>query len=190
METLTLDFSATGLTDDQFYHLCKRNESLRFEMTSQGEIIVMSPVGGISGQRESDLITDVQIWNRRHQLGIVFSSSTVFRLPDGSKRSPDVAWVESSRWQRLSLIDQEKFPPLAPDFVIELRSKTDELSPLRAKMREYLSNGVRLGWMFNPQGQIVEVYEPGQPPQTIALPNRLSGGIVLPQFELEIPRFS
>lgn len=189
METLTIDFSTANLTDEQFLYLCRQNESLRFEMTAEEDLIVMPPVGGVSGNRESDLNADVQIWNRRSQLGRVFSSSTVFRLPNGAKRSPDVAWVEQSRWDALSAEEQEKFPPIAPDFVIELRSRTDNLETLQDKMREYLANGVRLGWLINPQDQQVEIYELGQSVKMQALPVKLCGNTVLPEFELNLPRF-
>jgi Uma2 family endonuclease len=189
METLTIDFSQVNLTDDQFYYLCRQNEALRFEMNAQGEVIVMSPVGGVRGGREADLITDVQIWNRRTGLGQVFSSSTIFRLPSGAKRSPDVAWIEHHRWNALTPEEQEKFPPIAPDFVIELRSRTDALEVLRAKMQEYIDNGVKLGWLINPQDQQVEIYEPGKPVVTLPLPTTLSGGDLLPGFKLEMARF-
>jgi Uma2 family endonuclease len=189
METLSIDFSTSNLTDDQFYYLCRQNEVLRFEMTAQGEMIVMPPVGGMSGGRESDLNADVQIWNRQSGLGKVFSSSTIFRLPNGAKRSPDVAWVEINRWNALSAIDQEKFPPITPDFVIELRSRTDSLPTLQAKMQEYIDNGAQLGWLLDPQNQQVEIYEPGKPSLTLALPTTLSGGNVLQGFQLNVPRF-
>jgi Uma2 family endonuclease len=117
----------------------------------------MSPVGGDRGNRELELGTDLAIWNRQTQLGKVFSSSTMFKLPGGGDRSPDAAWVELSRWQALPPEQRRKFPPLAPDFVIELRSATDSLAPLREKMQEYIDKGVRLGWLLNPQDQQVEI---------------------------------
>ncbi|NJR68180.1 MAG: Uma2 family endonuclease [Synechococcales cyanobacterium CRU_2_2] len=189
METIIIDCSTAELTDEQFLYICRQNEALRFEMTAQGDLIVMPPVGGTSGNRESDLNADVQIWNRRSRLGKVFSSSTVFRLPNGAKRSPDVAWVEQSRWEALSKEDQEKFPPIAPDFVIELRSRTDRLASLQAKMQEYLDNGVRLGWLINPQDQQVEVYALEAVTVTLPLPTQLSGAAVLPGFVLDLNPF-
>jgi Uma2 family endonuclease len=189
MKPLTIDFSAVSFTDDQFYYLCRQNEALRFEMTAQAEMLVMSPIDGLSGVRESNLNADVQIWNRQSGLGKVFSSSTIFRLPNGAKRSPDVAWVEISRWNALSAIDQEKFPPITPDFVIELRSRTDSLPTLQAKMQEYIDNGAQLGWLLDPQNQQVEIYESGKQPITVALPTTLSGGNVLQGFQLTVPLF-
>lgn len=189
MDTLTIDVSAAGLTDDQFYSICRQNEVLRFEMTAQGDLIVMSPVGGVSGDREMWLGAKVWNWNDGAQLGKVFSSSTIFQLPNGAKRSPDVAWIALNRWAALSEAEQEKFPPLAPDFVIELRSRTDDLATLQAKMQEYLDNGVQLGWLFDPQNQQVEIYQPGQPVEVRSLPTQLSGADLLPGFSLEVPRF-
>jgi Uma2 family endonuclease len=189
MEPLTIDLSKAGISDEQFYYICRQNEVLRFEMTAQGEMIVMSPVGGVSGFREADWITDIQIWNRQTQLGKVFSSSTIFRLPNGAKRSPDVAWVAASRWDALSREDQEKFPPIAPDFVIEIRSRTDDLKALQIKMQEYIDHGVRLGWLLNPQDQQVEIYGVGRSVEVRNLPTQLSGEAVLPGFTLEVLEF-
>jgi Uma2 family endonuclease len=189
METLTIDLSKAGISDEQFYYICRQNEVLRFEMTAQGEMIVMSPVGGVSGFREANIAARVWHWNAQTELGIVFSSSTIFRLPNGAKRSPDVAWVEASRWNVLSLEEQEKFPPIAPDFVIELRSRTDELKSLQEKMQEYIENGVRLGWLLNPPDQQVEIYLPNQSVVTLNLPTTLSGGDILPGFMLQVAQF-
>jgi Uma2 family endonuclease len=189
METLTIDFSTANLTDEQFYYVCRQNEALCFEMNANGEVIVMSPVGGVSGEWEADFITDVKIWNRASRLGHVFSSSTMFRLPNGAKRSPDVAWVETTRWNALTAQERQKFAPIAPDFVIELRSSTDSLKVLQAKMQEYIDNGVRLGWLLNPQDQQAEVYAPGQAVVTVALPTTLSGGTLMPGFSLAVPLF-
>lgn len=189
MEKLTIDISTVRFSDDQFYALCRQNEALQFELTAQGELIVMSPVGGESGKREMALGAKVWNWNDAAGLGEVFSSSTIFQLPNGAKRSPDVAWVERNRWMALSSEAQEKFPPLAPDFVIELRSRTDDLEPLREKMQEYLENGVRLGWLINPLDQQVEIYALNQPVVIRSLPTQLSGDTVLPGFHLTLPLF-
>jgi Uma2 family endonuclease len=119
----------------------------------------------------------------------LFSSSTIFTLPNGAKRSPDVAWVKSDRWESLTLEEQEKFPPLCPDFVIELRSRTDSLSQLQEKMQEYLNSGLQLGWLINPQEQQVEIYRPNQAIEIVQLPTILSGEKVLPEFILDISLF-
>ncbi|MCT7975744.1 Uma2 family endonuclease [Laspinema olomoucense] len=188
-EPIILNLKTVNLSDDQFYQLCQINENWRLEETAQGELIIMPPVGGISGNRESDFNADVVIWNRQTQLGKVFSSSTIFILPQGGKRCPDVAWVENARWEALTQEQQEKFVPLCPDFVIELRSRTDPLKQLQDKMQEYLNSGLKLGWLINPQTQQVEIYHPTQPVETVPLPTRLSGENVLPGFILDLPLF-
>jgi len=174
------------LTREQFHALCLGNPDVRMERTADGELLVMTPVGGESGNREADLIIDLGNWNRRTGLGKVFSSSTIFSLPNGSDRSPDAAWVALDRWNALTLEQQRGFPPLCPDFVMELRSVSDRLQPLQTKMQEYLSNGLRLGWLINPQNEQVEIYRPQQPPEIVPLPTTLSGEDVLPGFELLI----
>jgi Uma2 family endonuclease len=194
MPTLTLplkvDLKHVKLTDEQFYQLCITNPNLNIERNAQGVLIVMPPVGGDSGKREAGFIADLIIWNRQNKLGEVFSSSTMFKLPGSGDRSPDAAWVELSRWQALTPEQRQKFPPIAPDFVIELRSRTDPLDLLQEKMEEYMASDVRLGWLFNPQDQQVEIYRPGQEKEVRSLPTLLSGEMVLPGFELQVDAFS
>jgi Uma2 family endonuclease len=187
---LEVDLTHVRLTDEQFYQLCISNPELNIELNAKGVLIFMPPVSGDSGNRELELGIDLGIWNRQSKLGKVFSSSTVFQLPGGGKRSPDAAWVELSRWQALTLEQRQKFPPIAPDFVIELRSRTDSLEVLQDKMQEYIDSGVRLGWLFNPQEQQVEIYRQGQNKEVRSLPTRLSGETVLPGFELAVDRFT
>jgi len=184
MNAVMLNLKALPLSDEQFYTLCQGNQDKQLEMTAAGELVIMSPVGGESGRQEADLITDVNIWNRAAGLGYVFSSSTIFKLPDGAKRSPDVAWVEASRWEALEPEQRLKFPPIAPDFVIELRSPSDGLTQLQEKMKEYLLNGVRLGWLVNPKDRQVEIYRLGLDIEIQTLPFRVSGEAVLPGFQL------
>lgn len=187
--TTVLDLSPiASLTRQQFYQLCQADPDLLLERSPQGELIIVSPVGGESGTWEADLIGDVLIWNRQTRLGVVFSSSTVFSLSGQGDRSPDVAWVRLDRWQALTPEQRETFPPLCPDFVIELRSKRDRLKPLQDKMQEYLNSGLRLGWLINPQDQQVEIYRPGQPVEVVTFPVVLSGGEVLPGFTREFPK--
>lgn len=189
MNTLILNLKEVELTDQQFYRLCQVNENLKLERNAQGELLIMPPIGGKSGKREADLITDVNNWNRQLKLGEVFSSSTIFRLPQGGDRSPDVAWVKQERWDALTEEEQEKFPSLCPDFVIELRSRTDSLKELQDKMQEYLASGLRLGWLINPQQQQVEIYRQNQGVEVVDLPTTLSGEDVLPGFLLELSLF-
>lgn len=187
---LKVDLKDVHLTDEQFYQLCINNPKLNIERNSKGILIVMAPVGGDSGNREADYITDLNIWNRQSGLGKVFSSSTLFKLPGGGDRSPDAAWVKLSRWQALTLEQRQKFPPIAPDFVIELRSRTDNLQTLQEKMQEYRDSGVRLGWMFNPQDQQIEIYRQGQEKEVRSLPTQLSGEETLPGFKLQVDLFT
>ncbi|MBF2083066.1 Uma2 family endonuclease [Thermoleptolyngbya sp. C42_A2020_037] len=194
---LVLETTEVHLTDEQFYQLCRSNPDLSIERSAKGALIVMTPVGGEGGSYEMELGADLTLWNRQTKLGKTFSSSTLFKLPIGgggeasasSFRSPDAAWVELSRWQALTPEQRRKFPPIAPDFVIELRSPTDDLELLRAKMQEYMDAGVRLGWMLNPQEQQVEIYRQGQPKEVRELPTELSGEDVLPGFVLPVSRF-
>lgn len=183
---LKLNLNSVDLTDEQFYQLCQNNRELNFERNAKGELIIMPPVGGESGNRESELNIDLGIWNRQTRLGYTFSSSTVFKLPNGGDRSPDAAWIRRERWEALTPEQRRKFPPIAPDFVIELRSETDNLSILQEKMREYLDAGVILGWLINPQQQQVEIYRLGQVVEVRNLPTELLGEDVLPGFSLSV----
>ena len=188
-EAVVLNIKNVGLSDDQFYQLCQINEDWKLEQTAKGELIIMPPVGAISGNRESEFNADVVIWNRQTKLGKVFSSSTVFTLPNGGKRSPDVAWIVNERWESLNIQEKEKFAKICPDFIIELRSRTDSLSRLQEKMQEYLDSGLRLGWLIDPQNQQVEIYRQNQTVEIVSLPTTLSGEDILPGFILELPVF-
>lgn len=175
----------TTLTRGQFFQLCQANPDLQLERSPHGELIIVTPIGGEGGSKEASLIIKVGVWNQETQLGVVFSSQTVFSLPGGGDRSPDVAWVELSRWQGLSQEEREGFPPICPDFVIELRSRTDRLKPLQNKMLEYLASGLRLGWLINLKDKQVEIYRQGQEVEVVGMPVVLSGEDVLPGFTLE-----
>ncbi|MEI6442157.1 MAG: Uma2 family endonuclease [Nostocales cyanobacterium ELA583] len=183
---LKLNFNTVDFTDEQFYQLCQKNRDLKFERTSTGELIIMSPVGGESGNRESNLMIDVGIWNRQTGLGYTFSSSTIFKLPNGGNRSPDVAWIKKERWEALTPEQKRKFPPIAPDFVIELRSASDDLKTLREKMVEYMDAGVKLAWLINPQQQQVEIYRLGKEVELRNLPTTLLGENILLGFSLSL----
>jgi Uma2 family endonuclease len=174
------------LTPEDFYQLCELNPEVSLELSRNGELIIMSPVGGESGNQEANLIADVTIWNRKTQLGFVFSSSTIFNLPGGGSRSPDVAWVRKEKWKALTPAERKKFPPICPDFVIELRSPSDRLKPLQDKMNEYLECGLQLGWLINLQDKMVEIYRPQQAVEKLTLPLSLSGENILPGFNLLI----
>ena len=146
----------------------------------------MPPTGGETGKRNSDLIVQLGIWNRQAKLGEVFDSSTGYKLPLGANRSPDVSWVEKTRWDNLTVEQREKFIPLAPDFVVELMSLTDYLVNTQAKMVEYMDNGVKLGWLLNPKAKQAEVYRLGQEAELLENPRSLSGEDILPGFTLDL----
>ena len=186
LDPISVDFSTVKFTAEQFDRVCEANPDRSFELTAQGVLVVMPPVGVESGNYESELLGDLVIWNRRTKLGKTFSSSTVFTLPNGSKRSPDAAWVELSRWEAVSKEERKKFALLVPDFIIELRSETDRLPPLQAKMLEYRDNGVRLGWLINPREREVEIYRLDCDIEVIADPLTLSGEDVVPGFTLDL----
>jgi Uma2 family endonuclease len=182
--TLNLD-SIAHLTHNQFRELCRENRDIRLELTAKGELIVMPPTGWESGNRNIKLAARLQNWTETDGTGIAFDSSTGFILPSGAIRSPDAAWVASERLTALNP-DPEGFLPLAPDFVIELRSASDRLKPLQDKMQEYIDNGVRLGWLLNPKDRAVEIYRIGKGIEILQSPTEVSGEEVLPGFVLSL----
>lgn len=187
MNTYTLNLQPIlKLDDEQFLQLSQANPDLKFERSQQGNLIIMSPTGGETGNRNAELIIEFGLWNRRKQLGQVFDSSTGFKLANDAIRSPDVAWVKQERWNNLSTEEKRKFPNLAPDFVLELRSKTDSLTETQAKLTEYMENGVRLGWLINPLEKQVEIYRPGKVTEVLDDPQQVSGEEVLPEFTLDL----
>jgi len=168
----------------EFEQLCQDNPDLRLELTATGELVTMAPAGYESSKKNGDLYYQVATWSRSTQLGDVFDSSGGFTLPSGAVRSPDVTWIEKSKLENIP--PDTTFPLVAPDFVIELRSKTDSLKTLQAKMQEYRTNGVRLGWLIDPQNQWVEIYRLGQGIEILESPKILSGEDVLPEFILNL----
>lgn len=174
------------LTDRQFFQLCQNHRDLRFERNARGRLIIMPPTGGITGDRNADLTFQLRAWSRQNDLGKSFDSSTGFKLPNGADRAPDAAWVRIERWNALTLEEQEQFPPLCPDFVVELGSPSEPLSELQAKMREYIDNGARLGWLIDPKRKVVEIYRPQQEVEILSSPTTLSGEDVLPGFILDL----
>ncbi|MEM9120730.1 MAG: Uma2 family endonuclease [Cyanobacteria bacterium P01_F01_bin.56] len=178
-----------NVTPEQFATLAAANRDLRLERTASGELIVNPPTGGTSGKRNLSISTQLGIWFEAHDaLGEAFDSSTGFELPNGANRSPDAAWVRKERWEALTAEQQEGFVTLCPDFVVELRSKTDALKKLQVKMQEYIDNGAQLGWLIDPQTRLVEIYRPDQPVEILENPSTLSGESVLPGFTLSLKR--
>jgi len=174
------------VTQEQFEELAAANRDVRLERTAIGELIIMPPTGGITGKRNIDIEGQLWFWNRQTKLGVAFNSSTAFRLPNGADRSPDASWVSQERWDTLTPEQQESFPPLCPDFAIELRSKSDNMEPLRKKMQEYLDNGLRLGWLIDAKNKRVEIYRPNREVEVLESPTSLSGEEVLPGFVLDL----
>lgn len=185
IHSIPLNLSAVKFTSAQFEDICQANRELRLELTSTGELIVLAPTGWGSSKRNLKLIVQVGTWNEQTQLGEAFDSSGGFILPNGSQRSPDVAWVERSRIEAIDP-DPDKFLPLAPDFLIELRSASDSLSKLQAKMQEYQANGVRLGWLIDPQYQRVEIYRLNKETEVLQSPTQLGGEDILTGFVLDL----
>jgi Uma2 family endonuclease len=186
MDSLTLDLKSTKLTDEQFFELCSANRDLRFERSADGELIIMPPVTGRSGYRNIKLSQQLANWVDTNDLGVGFDSSTGFKLPNGADRSPDASWVRRERLEALTEEQKDSFLPLAPDFVVELRSKTDLLKTVQAKMQEYMDNGVQLGWLIDPMNRQVEIYRLGQEVEVLESPTSLSGEDVLPGFSLNL----
>jgi Uma2 family endonuclease len=186
MDALILNLSsAIELTDEQFFQLCVNNRDLRLERTAEGELIIMPPTGWGSGNRNSKLTARVELWADTDGTGLAFDSSTGYKLPNGANRSPDASWVKRERLEALNP-DPARFLPMAPDFAVELRSASDSLQTVQQKMQEYIDNGVRLGWLLDPQNQRVEIYRPGQDVEVLQSPASLSGQDVLPGFMLDL----
>lgn len=176
------------LTDEQFFNLCQANKDLKFERSANGELIIMPPTGGTTGNRNAGITAQLWIWNEKNQQGIVFDSSTCFKLPNGADRSPDSAWIKLERWNALTDAEKEKFPPICPDFVIELLSPSDSLKAAQEKMREYLDNGVSLGFLINRKYRQVEIYRHGKEVELLESPTTVSGEDILKGFVLELER--
>ncbi|MBD2298805.1 Uma2 family endonuclease [Nostoc sp. FACHB-190] len=176
------------LTDEQFFNLCQANKDLKFERSATGELIIMPPTGGETGNKNARITQQVMNWTDADGTGIAFDSSTCFKLPNGADRSPDAAWIKLSRWNTLTDVEKEKFPPICPDFVIELLSPSDSLKVAQEKMREYIDNGVRLGLLINRKSRQVEIYRQGKEFELLESPVTVSGEDILNGFVLNLGR--
>ena len=174
------------VSQKEFEQFAIANRDLRLERTHDGEMIVMPPTGGETGRNNSALVARLWNWNDTQGKGIVFDSSTGFKLPNGAIKSPDVSWVSNEKWKALTSEQKKKFPPICPEFVIELRSETDNLKTLQNKMLEYLDNGLLLGWLIDPISKQVEIYRQGQEREILDEPDRLSGENLLSGFNLDL----
>jgi len=188
MTAFTINLKQFVATSDEFFELCKANPTLHLERTATGEVIIMPPAGGETGSRNLSIGSQLWNWNERERAGVAFDSSTGFHLPNGADRAPDASWVRQERWDALSTVQKRKFPPLCPDFVVELCSPSDNTKTVREKMQEYIDNGARLGWLIDPETRTVEIYEPGEEVETLYNPDRVAGDPVLPGFVLNMKR--
>lgn len=174
------------MTDDQFFEFCQINRELRIERTAKGQLIVMPPTGSGTGNRNSKLNQQLSNWTDVDGTGLSFDSSSGFTLPNGAMRSPDAAWIRLERWNVLSEEQQEKFAPICPDYIVELKSPTDSLRVLQDKMEEYIENGVLLGWLIDRKHKKVYIYRPGMAVECLENPATISGEPVLPGFVLDL----
>ncbi len=174
------------LDDEQFFAFAQLNRDLRLERGPGGELIVMPPTGGETGNQNAEIAMQLRLWAKRDGTGTTFDSSTGFRLPDGAIRSPDAAWVNHARLAALTPEQRQRFVPLCPDFVIELRSPTDSLVAVQNKLAEYIANGARLGWLLDAPAKRVYIYRPETPVQQLDDPDTLAGDPVLPGFVLDL----
>ncbi|MBI3651134.1 MAG: Uma2 family endonuclease [Acidobacteria bacterium] len=183
---ISLNIQSLDLSEEQFELLCRDNRDMRIELTAEGELLIMPPTGYMSGWRNSNLNYQLVAWSKANGTGICFDSSTLFTLPNGAKRSPDVSWIRLERCNALTEDEKEGFAPICPDFVIELRSPTDRLSTLQDKMLEYMENGAQLGWLIDPKSKQVFIYRPNQPVECLDNPATVSGELVLQGFVLNL----
>ncbi len=183
---LALNVQSMSLTEEQFEKLCQDNPDLRIELTSKGELIIMPPTGMKTGWRNSKITGRLFEWTEKDGSGMSFDSSTLFTLPDGSKRSPDASWIRRERVEKLSQEEQAGFAAIVPDFVIELRSPSDSWAILQEKMLDYMRNGVGLAWLIDPARKRVYIYRPNQPAETLDNPETVSAQPELPGFTFNV----
>lgn len=177
---------AITLSDDEFFAFCRQNPDLRIERSAEGEVEIMAPAGSGSSSRNATVTYLLKAWSLSNGTGVVFDSSGGFILPNGATRSPDAAWVQRSRLTRFTAAQKERFLPLCPDFVIEVRSPSDSLALTHEKMREYVENGALLGWLLDVPSKQAYVYRPGHPAEQFDAPKNLSGEPELPEFTLDL----
>ncbi|MDF5707791.1 MAG: Uma2 family endonuclease [Nostoc sp. S4] len=187
---LVVQFPASmQMTDEQFFEFCQVNRDLRIERNQFGEISIMSPTGSQTGNRDARITQQLMNWADEDQTGIAFSSSTGFKLSTGAERSPDASWIQLSRWNALSPEQQQRFAPICPDFVVELRSPSDKLQPLKEKMEEYMREpGIQLALLIDRKQRRVYIYRPGVAEECLENPATVSGELVLPGFILNMSK--
>ena len=185
--TITLDLRPfVEWTDDEFFEFCQRHAWLKIERSSDGRLEIMTPTGGETSERNALLTCRLVLWATKDGTGVAFDSSGGFVLPNGAERGPDASWIRKDRWLSLTPGQRKKFPPLCPDFVVELLSPSDSIAAVREKMREYLENGAQLGWLLDPDRKTAEVYRPESEPECLVEPQTLSGSPLMPGFVLDL----
>jgi Uma2 family endonuclease len=182
---VTLNIQSVGLTDDQFIQLCSDNVDFRFEISAQNELIIMPGTGIRTDIKNAEITRQLGNWARQDGTGVFLGSSAILILPNGARRIPDGAWISKSRWDKASREAKSELFAICPDFLIELRSTSDRLKPLQAKMKEYIQNGARLAWLLDPIGNCATIYSPGQAPQRVENPTIIKGDPVLPGFNFD-----
>ena len=187
MISLWIPESIIPIDDGVFLEICRKNPDTRIERTQKGEIVFMAPTGGETGKFNASIIGIFYIWNKIQKKGKIFDSSTAFRLPSTAIRSPDLAFISTDRWNSLSKGEKESFPPICPDFVLEIRSKTDKLTDLQSKMEEWIEGGCKLGWLLDIENLQFFIYKPESEVQVLqGRTVLLTGEDVLPEFTLSI----
>jgi Uma2 family endonuclease len=177
---------ALELTEDQLFQLCQINRDLQIERTAAGELLIMTPVGWQTGDRETEIATQLRLWAERDGTGVATGPTAGFLLPNGAVRAPNAAWVLRARVEQIPAAQRERFLPACPDFVLELRSPSDRLPDLQTKMEEYCANGARLGWLLETETRRVYVYRPEAVVERLAEPEAVSGDPILPGFVLDL----
>lgn len=186
MFPISLQINTKLWTNDEYFNFCQKHKDLRIETNKDGDLIIMPPTGAETGDRNSELNMQLRIWTKKNKKGKTFDSSTEFELPGGAKKSPDASWILKERYNALTQKQREGFPPICPDFVVELRSKSDRLKPIQKKMAEYIESGVRLGWLIDPYKKQVHIYRKNGEIEILENPKSVSGEDVLEDFELDL----
>lgn len=186
MFPISLKLNTKTWSDEKYFNFCREHKDLRFETNKDGDLIIMPPTGGETSDRNSEINFQLRGWAKKHGQGIAFESNVEFVLPSGAKKPPDASWILKERYYALTLKQRESFPPICPDFVVELRSKSDRLKPIQEKMAEYIENGVRLGWLIDPYKKQVHIYRGNGEIEILENPKKVSGEDVLEGFELDL----
>ncbi len=175
-----------NMSDEEFFEFCQLNRDWRIERTKEGDLVIMAPAGSETGGYNFNLAGEFAVWVKQDGTGKGFDSSTGFILPNGAERSPDLSWIKLKRWNAVPKEKRKRFAPICPDFVVEIRSETDSIKKLKAKMEEYIENGAQLGWLIDPQEKTVYVYRPNTEVETLDNPQEVSGEPLLKGFVLKM----